>query len=231
MVSPLTTFNINECDKIDASLVNAYVTVEYDESNPAGIVIDSSWGTTAIDLTPIVKAAETVTSLTLDPLENPEYLVFYREDGCKDCIHGDDLSRIISLKYLKDVDQSVEVTGGDVYMYDSEQSLFVTYNLQKYIDDNDAMIAKINSTLVNLQEQITVLEGRVATLEETVANHETRLQTIEEVIAKPDGTPDDAKLVWGNINLYSDSTNAEIRTSGLYTHSTETNVVNDETFS
>lgn len=233
MTTPITDFNVNECDKLDARLVNAYIDIMEDPENPTGIILDHSWGLDKLDLKKIIKAGETVTSLSLYPVDKAVYLRFLREDGKADCIHGDNLSRIISMQYLKDVDQATKPADGDVYIFhqeDDDEGLFQPFNLQKYMDDTAATLQKINGALENLQQQIDDLDTRVNNLTTQVNNHETRIKSIETTIAKPEGIPDSAVLVWGNINLYSDHTNSNKRDHGLYTHSTDETIADDDKF-
>ena len=179
-------FYHKDCEKIDANCINAYVDYHLDEENPAGLCVNTSWGGDCLDLTSIVKAAETVTSLELTPTENPTCLTFNREDGQADCIHGDDLSRIISMTKLKDVDQTTAPVNGDVYIY--KNGKFYTFNLQQYMDDTA-------NTINNMQAAIR------------------QLQVLLNYWQVPEGLPANAKIMLGNINLYSD-TNAAINSNG-----------------
>lgn len=219
-MSTVADFNrIDDCDKVNADCIDAYLDYTYDEENaPTTLCVQSSWGGGCIDLEPLVKAAESCTSLYLSPEENPNCLVYEKEEKCgdNDCINGDDLSRIISMRYLKDVDQAVAPSDGIVYMYNGETNLFEPYDLK-------TTIANINTAIQNIQA--------------TLANHEARLQAIEALLVKPTGTPEGANLTWGNINLYSDH-NAVIdssgnvtsldKTHGLYTHNLNENAQEDE---
>lgn len=182
-------FNRRECDRIDSNCVNAYTDFHLDPDNATGLCLDTSWGGDCLDLTPIVKAAETVTTLYLSPEETPNCLVFEREDGQSDCIHGDDLSRIISMTKLKDVDQGTAPVNGDVYMYNNGK--FYTFNLQQYMDDTA-------QTIANMQAAIR------------------QLQVLLNYWQVPEDLPNDAKIMLGNINLYSD-TGAVINASGVAT--------------
>lgn len=216
-------FNHNECGKIDPNCINAYMDYHLDPNNPAGLCVETSWGGECLDLTSIVKAGETVTTLHLTPEDDPTCLQFEREDGQSDCIHGDDLSRIISLTKLKDVDQSVEPTNGDVLMYNNGQ--WHMFNLQTYMN-NTAI------TLNNMQATINNLQGRLTTVENTLAPIANRFEVFTNV-------PNDAKIMLGNINLYSD-TGAAINSSGavtslnknhgIYGHSLATDIAQDEIF-
>ena len=179
-------FYHKDCEKIDANCINAYVDYHLDEENPAGLCVNTSWGGDCLDLTSIVKAAETVTSLELTPTENPTCLTFNREDGQADCIQGDDLSRIISMTKLKDVDQTTVPVNGDVYMYNNGK--FYTFNLQQYMDDTA-------NTINNMQAAIR------------------QLQVLLNYWQVPEDLPANAKIMLGNINLYSD-TNAVINSNG-----------------
>lgn len=182
-------FYHKDCEKIDANCINAYVDYHLDEENPAGLCVNTSWGGDCLDLTSIVKAAETVTSLELTPAENPTCLTFNREDGQADCIHGDDLSRIISMTKLKDVDQTTAPVNGDVYIY--KNGKFYTFNLQQYMDDTA-------NTINNIQAAIR------------------QLQVLLNYWQVPEGLPANAKIVLGTLNLYGDTT-AVIDSSGTAT--------------
>lgn len=205
-------FNRRECDKIDSNCVNAYVEFKLDPNNATGLCLDTSWGGDCLDLKSIVKAAETVTSLELSPADDPNCLVFNREDGQADCIHGDDLSRIISMTKLKDVDQTAAPTNGDVYIY--RDGKFYTFNLQQYIDDTA-------STINNIQAAIR------------------QLQVLLNYWQVPEDLPENAKIMLGNINLYSD-TNAVInsdgsvqslnKNNGIYGHDLDVDRTQDEIF-
>lgn len=202
MTTPISDFYHKECEKIDPWKVNAYIDIRLDELNPTGIVLDSSWGEKPLDLISIVKAGETKTYLKLDPAAAPEYLEYDGEDGIPQCIHGDDLSKIISMKYLKDVDGTTAPQDGDVYMYDGDTGLFKVFNLKTFTQN-------IGDTINNLR---------------------TRIATLEATLRRPTGAPMDAVVTWGNINLYSDSTNNNVLTSGFYTHDPATERTNDEYF-
>lgn len=209
-------FYRKECQKIDADCIDAYVDYHLDEENPAGLCVETSWGGDCLDLTPIVKAAETVTTLYLSPEEDPNCLVYEREDGQSDCITGDELSRIISMTKLKDVDQGTAPVNGDVYIY--RNGKFYTFNLQQYINDTAQAISNINAAITQIRNQIAPIINRWQL---------------------PNQVPDDAKIMLGNINLYSD-TGAVINSSGtatsldkshgIYGHDLNTDKAQDEIF-
>lgn len=201
-MTAITDFYHKDCEKIDPSMINAYLELKLDPMNPTGIILDSSWGESPLDLESVIKAGETKTYLHLDPSDNPEYLEYDGEDGIPQCIHGDDLSRIISLKFLKDVDQTTPPTDGDVYIYDATTKKFKTFNLSE-------LAQNINNTINNLR---------------------TRLARLEAILDPPEGAPLGVRVVWGNINEYSDSTNTNLKTSGFYTHNPATEVTNDLRF-
>lgn len=182
-----------ECNKIDASCINAYLELKLDDQDPSKLILENPWNDTSVDLEPAVKDAETVTHMYLSPEEDPVALQYDPERGEPDCIHGDDLSRIISLSLLKDVDQVTAPTNGDVLIY--RDGKWYTFNLTA------ALTAITN-----------------------------RLDTIEQIIERPEGIPNNTRLAWGNINLYSDYTNNNNRNWGFYTHSTSSNIPNDEYF-
>lgn len=217
-------FNRRDCDKIDAKCVNAYVDFHLDPENPTGICLDTSWGGDCLDLTNVVKEAETCTSLYLSPVDDPNCLVY--EGECENfCITGDELSRIISMHLLKDVDQETAPQGGDVYMFNRDTNLFEPFNLQQYIDNTGVDLTAIWAAINNLR-------GRVTNIENQIAPIINRWQL-------PEGVPDNAKILLGNINIYSD-VNAAIsgagavtsldKTHGVYGHSLNTDLLDDEIF-
>lgn len=218
------SFYQKKCDKIDAADVDAYIDLSLDPDNPTGVVLDHSWGTQKIDLESIVKAGETVTHMMLDPMPVPEYLRYDPENGESDCIHGDDLSRIISLRYLKDVDQGTRPVNGDVYMYNSEDGKFYTFNLQQYMDDTDAHLRQLDN-------QITVINQTIGQIQTALTQLTQRVATIEDKIAPPANAPSDARIVHGNINVYGDVNDGGSHSNGLYSHDPNNDVTNDQYFS
>ena len=219
-MSTIADFNrIEDCDKIDALCVDAYTDFNLDPDNEAGLCLHTPWGGDCLDLTSIVKAAETLTTLYLSPEENPNCLVYEPERGDNICIDGDDLSRIISMSKLKDVTQSVAPTDGIVYMFNSQTGLFEPYDLK-------TIITNINTNIQNISAAITNLQGRVS--------------TIETKLTPPSDAPEGVGVMFGNINLYSDP-NVVInegtgtvttldKTHGLYTHLLANNAYGDEIF-
>lgn len=220
-MSTVADFNrIDDCDKIDSQCIDAFSSLTLDEE---GILcVETSWDKQCIDLAQAVKDYESCTSLYLSPEDNPNCLVYEKEERCgdNDCIHGDDLSRIISMQYLKDVAQTgEEPEDGIVYMYNEQTHLFEPYDLK-------TTITNINTAIQNIQQ--------------TLANHESRLQVIEEKLTPPADAPANVKVVFGNINDYSDP-NVVInegsgtvttldKTHGLYTHLLADNAYGDEIF-
>ena len=221
-MSTIADFNrIEDCNKIDPLCIDAYTDFELDPDNPAGLCLHTPWGGDCLDLTSIVKAAESCTTLYLSPDDNPNCLVYEPEEKCGDniCIHGDDLSRIISMTKLKDVDQSTSPSDGSVYMYNGQTGMFEPFDLKTFVTNTNNAIQNINQTL---------------------NNHEGRLQTIEAMLTPPSGAPDNVRVVFGNINDYSDP-NVVIsegsgtvttldKTHGLYSHTLASDAYGDEIF-
>lgn len=219
-MSTVADFNrIDNCDKIDPLCIDGFSDLTLDDD---GLLCSiTSWGKSCIDLAEAVKDFESCTTMYLSPDENPNCLVYEPEEKCGDniCIHGDDLSRIISMRYLKDVDQTVRPSDGIVYMYNEETGLFEPYDLKTTINNINTAIQNINQTLTN---------------------HENRLRVIEEKLTPPSGAPDNVRVVFGNINDYSDP-NVQIsegsgtvtrldKNHGLYSHSLSSNAYGDEIF-
>lgn len=228
-MSTIADFNrIEDCNKIDPLCIDAYTDFELDPDSDTGICLHTPWGGACLDLTSIVKAAETCTTLYLSPDDDPNCLVYEPEEKCGDniCIHGDDLSRIISMTKLKDVDQGSTIGDGNVYMYNSSTGMFEPYDLATTITNINTAIQNINAAITNLQNRMTSAENR--------------LTAIEEKLTPPADAPSDVKVVFGTINLYSDP-NVQInegsgtvttldKTHGLYTHTLSSNAYGDEIF-
>lgn len=237
-MTSLSELNQCPCGQIDASGVNAYTKISLTPENPSTLELDTSWDNNTVDLTPAVKNAETVTHLFLTPEDNPVSLQFNREDygkdgaenGGVDCITGDELSGIISMTKLKDVSGDA-VSDGDVYMYDDTTQKFIPYDLNTFVENTNEAITNLENITNYQTQQITTILNSITNLQDQINTINQTLQTIQQTIARPDGTPTDTRIVYGNINLYSDSTNTNQTTSGFYTHSTSTQKTNDEMFS
>ena len=203
-------YNHPDCDKIDADCINAYATHYLDPENDCVLILDTSWGKVPVDLTDAVKCGETCTELLLYPDDCAEpTMLKYIGECATYCIDGDDLSRIISMTKLKDVDQTDTPSDGDVLIYDNGE--------WKYFD--------LNGFAHDTGVDIELLKQRVTNLE-------TKMATIERMLTRPEGIPSDSQLVWGkDINLYGDQTNTDDHTHGFFTHSISTNVTNDLYFS
>lgn len=198
-----------ECDKLDPHWIDAYVELKLDPENPTGVILESSWGEVKVDLKSVVKAGETVTHLDLAPENNPTVLRYKNEAGDYECIDGDDLSRIISLHLLKDVDQSKTLMNGATYVYNSHTGMFEPFEIVSTIGD-------INSALTNIYNLINNLDGRISDIENLIYNYPQDKVT---------------KIPRGDINLYSDYTNTNSKAHGFFTHDPNTDVANDEYFS
>ena len=243
-------FNYKQCELIDAQQVNAYFDLSLDDEDPTKLIFDNSWGTQVLDLTPAIKAGETVTHLMLDPENAPVYLRYDNEAGDSECIHGDDLSRIISMRYLKDVDQVTSPVAGDVYMLDSD-GLFHTYPLQTNITNINNRLSALEGRATSLENRMGLAENNISALNTTVNSHETRIHNLENrmtaaesnitAIAARVKAIEDAIFNWdndkntkiarGNINVYGDIGNTDSHNNGIFTHATNSNITNDLYFS
>lgn len=199
----------DECEKIDALDVAAYFDLSLDPENPTGIIFESSWGEIKLDLKSIVKAGETITHLELAPEDNPTVIRYQNEAGDYECITGDELSRIISLHLLKDVDQTTPPSDGITYVYNGTTNLFEPYDIK-------TAITNLNTYLGRLEAEITSIKNRLTDIENLIYNYPQDKVT---------------KIPRGDINLYSDYTNTNSKDHGFFTHDPNTDVANDEYFS
>lgn len=176
-----------DCEKIDAKCVNAFTEISLNPDEPTMLTESSSWNDTTVDLTPAVKAAETLTTLKLAPENAPAYLEYVGEDGVPQCIHGDDLSRIISMTKLKDVDQEVAPVAGDVYLYDGTK--FITFNLNQALNNLSTLLNQLTQRVDNLDAitdnhtfLINNLKDRMTNAETNITNLGNRMSTAEDNI-------------------------------------------------
>lgn len=137
-MTTIDSFYRDECEMIDAKDVNAYFELSLSETYPPELILENSWGTYPVDLMPAIRYGETKTKLLIDG----DYLRYDGEDGDSDCIGGDDLSRIISLSLLKDVDQTTPFVEGDALVMGSD-GLFHRYSLS----DLEARVAALESQI------------------------------------------------------------------------------------
>lgn len=197
------------CEKIPACDVNAYVELQLDPENPTGVILSSSWGDIPLDLKSIVKNGETITHLELAPEDDPTVVRYFREDGEIDCITGDELSRIISLQLLKDVDQTNPPSDGIVYQYDETTGLFQPFDLKTFVSNTNTALGRLQASITNLQNQINAITAIVPFWD----------------------TDKTTKVARGQINIISDPTNTNDKTYGLFTHDKNTDQYADEYFS
>lgn len=252
MTTELEQFSSIPCPTIDPLKIDAYFTLGLDSINPSLLKLDTSWGCTAVDLTPAVKNAETITHLFITPegslqYNREDYGSEAVEDGGVDCITGDELSRIISMRLLKDVDQTQQVKDGMVYMWNGITNLFEPWDLKTFANNttdtlqlHTSQISVLQSTVQNLQTQMEILSKRVTNLENRMTNLENRVTVVEgditnlkQRLTDIEGAiynwPADktTKIARGSINAYGGTTQTINTSRGIYTHSPSTNVTGD----
>lgn len=174
--------NTNPCCKQDPGTIDAYFNLQLTPTESTCLTLDNSWGPTSVDLEPAIKAGETITHLLL----NDSALQYNREDygrtgaenGGIDCIKGDNLSKIISMKYLKDVGGNVPIEG-DVYMFNSAANQFQPYNLQTFIDQTNASIATLNSQVGELQAGLNNANARI---DAAINDYNTKIDNLQSQI-------------------------------------------------
>lgn len=234
-MSTIADFNrIEDCDKIDPLCIDAYTDFELDPDNETGICLHTPWGGNCLDLAAIVKNAESCTTLYLSPEDNPNCLVYVPEENCGDniCIHGDDLSKIISMRHLKDVGGG-ELVDGAVYMYNSQTDTFEPFDLKTALGNIATQVQNINAAITNHEQRLDTHEG-------ILNDYGTRISNLELKLTPPADAPADVKVVFGNINEYSDpnvvinagsgTVTSLDKAHGLYTHTLASNAYGDEIF-
>lgn len=229
MVTPITSLFRKDCDYIPAAKVKAYTDLQLDPENPTGVILDTSWGETHLDLKDIIKTGETITRLYLAPeTGDPEGLCYEKEDGTTDYISGDSLSRVISLRLLKDVDQESTLENGDAYVYNGNTDLFVPFALMQFVNETNLTLGRLQAQITNLQNQINALDAKI---DNEIARAQAaeqalgdRLTAIESAIYNwsSDKT---TKIARGNINVTSGGPTSG---NGIYTRTP--NINNDIDF-
>lgn len=257
-----TQFEATPCPTIDANDVNAYFTLDLDPVNTSVLRLDTSWGCTTADLTPAVKASETITHLFLTPSVKPTAIQFNREDygrpeaedGGYDCITGDELSRILTMQLLKDVDQLQQIKDGMVYIFNGVNDLFEPYNLKEFVNDTNTTLTNHTSAITQLEGDVQAIKNNIELLTKRISNLETRMTTAETNIQNllqrmstaennisnlqnRVGAIESAIYNWGsdkttaitrgNINVYGDPSNTNSHTRGIFSHNPNSNVTGD----
>lgn len=257
-----TQFDTVPCPKVDPWDIAASFELSLDPINPAMLNLETSWGCTKVDLIPAVKTAETITHLLLSPEGNPTALQFNREDygrdgvedGGFDCITGDELSRIISMQLLRDVNQLKEISDGLVYMWNGLTNLFEPWDLKTFANDTNntlelhtgfinnlqADVASLRNDLTLLTKRVTNLETRMTTAETNINNLLQRMSTAEANInnlLSRVSAIEGAIYNWSgdkstpipraSINIYGDPTNSNSHAKGIIGHNPNTNVSGD----
>lgn len=257
-----TQLTATPCPKIDPLDINAYFNLGLDPIDTGLLKLETSWGCTSVDLTGVLNGNETITHLFLSPADNPTALQYNREDygkegapnGGVDCIEGDALSRIISMRYLKDVSQTEPIEDGYVYMWNNNIQLFVPFNLQDFVTQTNntlnlhtSQITTLQSTVQAIQQEITSLRNRLTNVENRVTqveaditalqNRMTALEQMVTALGNRISAIENAIYNWsadkstpitrGNINVYGDNTNTNSHSSGIFSHSPNSNVTND----
>lgn len=258
-MTTVTQLKEQPCPKIDAWDVDAYFKLFLDPVDERILKLDTSWGCTAVDLSKAIRYGETITHLFLTPETNPTSLQYNREDyglegaenGGVDCIHGDDLSRIISMRLLKDVDQTQRLVDGCVYMYNAITGLFEPFELKPWmkmvenkLENHEGRITNLEFTVEAIQQTIENIKNRLNNVENRLTQVESRLTRVEadltalmnRVSAIENaiynwGNDKTTKIARGQINVYGGTSQTVNKSRYIATHDPNTNVTGDCYFS
>lgn len=173
------------CEKLSGVCVDAFADLEYDPTNDQNLVLNTSWGESPLDMQPVVKASETVTHLSLT-----ETALQYDNEGTEpDCITGDDLSSIISMHLLKDVDQTATLGVGMAYVWNGTKFTPQTVgdgggdaSLTSRVSQLETSVSLLQTSNTQLVQEVTALQQSLAALENRVTvleNKETGGETTE----------------------------------------------------
>lgn len=223
-MTTIDNFTIKECEKIDPDCVNAYFEFKLKDDNNKILILHTSWGDIQIDLSPLVKAAETVTHMKLSPDSLPEYLDYQNETGTHECISGEQLARIIPLAKLKDVSQSTW-QNGYAPVWDSNDNIFKPYNVQGSAGGLETRVTALEGRMGGAEVSLRTLSDQFTVMNDTITALTNRVVALETLLTKPTGTPTDATVAWGNANLYTKTD----KSTGAYVHDPTTTVTGDRT--
>lgn len=216
MVS-INSFNAVECDKFDPNDIAAYFEQELNPKDPTKLEYKSSWGEGKIDLTPAIKAGETVTELELVTDDGAPYIKYTREDGEFNCIKVDTLNGLMKFLKLQDVNQVIKPKTGDVYIYEETTGTFKPFDLQTFVNTTKLDIRDLQKNLTTLTQAWNALDDRI--------------RALEKKLTPPEGAPSDVSVAFGNRNVYGDVTNTDKRTHGVFTHNPNDKLIDDLYFS
>lgn len=240
MTTPINYFRAyKECEKIDPLKVDAYLELRKDLEEEGNIILDTSWGESKLDISGIAKDAETKTTIKLYPTDTPTGIRYIGEDLLPQDISSESLGRTINLKGLKDIDQSIAIDTGETYIYNNATEKFTPYNVMSDLSNMADTIANLNTIVSTMQSAISGLqttlnsllprisadESRIEALENSLADTEARIVELETKLTKPEGTPENAVVAWGNANMYSQTD----KSTGTFVHDTSTTEAGDRT--
>lgn len=239
MTTNIEQFNTNDCYKIPGAKVDAFFDLWLDDLVHTDLHWDCTWGEGTVDLTPAIKAGETVTHLSIDNDTNgiPTYLRFDREDGEADCIDGADLSRIIYLQRLKDVSQVIPPRDGDTYWFNEDTNLFENFPLKEFVNEVHDRLDKAEADIITNRGDINVLKEDMRVAKIDIANLKDRMRVVEDKVAAIEAAiynwanDKTTKIPRSNINIYGDVSNTNNHNSGVFSHDKNTNIRNDLFFS
>lgn len=155
------------CEKLSAACVDAFVELGEDPTNMQNLVLTSSWGDSSLDMNGIVKANETITHLSLTETA----LQYDNEAGSVDCISGDDLSGIIKMQKLADVNKTITLQVGMAYVWDGTQFTPQMVgdggedaSLTAKVDQLQTSVALLQTSNTSLTQEVTILSQQLADL-------------------------------------------------------------------
>lgn len=189
-----------ERDKYCDDYLNRRVKLGYVADAPTFLRLVDSIGDSKLDLTPIVKAAETTTRLELDAVNRRINL--YNEDDqiCSICIA--DIADLIKLTGLEDVNVPNPADGSTI-IYDVNAGEYVSYDLagnisridadldslhakdedlQSQIDNSGRDITEVNNRVDQVNEWVSQTNDRIDALANRVSALETNLTTLTNTV-------------------------------------------------
>lgn len=227
--------NSQECNNREFcdNYLSRLVKLGYVADKPTYLKLVDSIGESALDMTPIVQAAETTTRLELDAVN--DRIVFYNEDGeiCAICVA--DLAALIALDDLKNVDATP--TDGNTIVYNVSTGNYENYDLvgnvsrldkliqslqakdedlQDQIEEGDKDNETTNTRIDQLYEELTKTNNNLTALSQRVSTLETNLTELSNTVNGINtrlqaienaiwrwGSDKNTSIVRGNINVYS----------------------------
>lgn len=183
-----------DCERFCQEPMQPYAELHYTEGDETSITLFTAWGTSTLDLAPVVKHAETKTYFELDC--EMKDLVYTNEEAKEFRVALADMWCLMNLEDHGNTEHDPQT--GDVFMYNSSTQTWERYPLADKIAALEAQDVILQNAINDLSNALQILRGRVNDIEAAIYNWDNDKTT---------------KIPRGTINIFSGDwgSNAYIR--------------------